>query len=371
MDKFNILLLDDVKENLYSLKMLIEDNFDVNIFLSSDAQGAMKILFENPVDLILSDVQMPDVDGFEFVQYLKEIDTLKSIPIIFITGIYDKDEYKAKGYSLGAIEYITKPINNDLLISKLKIYIDIYNTIKEDKRKLDKAEKLLIQNSKMASMGEMIALIAHQLKQPLNTISLCCQDMTFTYDIGNVNDDFMKRFKDNTKSQIAYMNDTINGFLDFFNPNKRKEEFLIESSINKALDILRGKIVQNNTKIDFDIAQDDLKSFGVQTELTQAILNIINNSLDAFHEQKIIDGEIHIKLFKKEDKNIIILEDNAGGVENNNLNKILEPYFTTKEEGTGVGLYMVKMIVENSFTGELKVSNTQNGLNFIILIDSI
>ena len=104
MEKFTLLLVDDVEENIYSLKMMIEDSFDVNIFSALSAQEGMKILMNENIDLILTDVQMPEIDGFEFVEYLKNIERTKNILVIFITGIYDKDEFKTKGYSVGAVE---------------------------------------------------------------------------------------------------------------------------------------------------------------------------------------------------------------------------------------------------------------------------
>ena len=367
MEKFNILLVDDVSENIYSLKMMIEDSFDVNIFSALSAQEGMEILMNENIDLILTDVQMPDVDGFEFAQYLKDVESTKNIPVIFITGIYEKDEYKNKGYNIGGIEYITKPIDNKLLISKLKIYINIFNTIKTSNEKLHKTENLLIHSAKMASMGEMIGLISHQLKQPLNVLSLYVEDINLSYEYKELNDKYMEDFYKNTKDQIEYMNKTINGFLDFFNPNKKKENFLIKNSIYQSIEILKSKI--DKLEVIFHLNIDkNLELFGVEVELTQVLINIINNSLDAFKEKNIKNPEIFIKLFKKDNKSILIIEDNALGVENNQLEKILEPYFTTKDSGTGVGLHMVKMIIKNSFDGELKVLNTQRGLSFIIFL---
>ena len=162
MNKFNILLVDDVSENIYSLKMMIEDSFDVNIFSALSAQEGMEILMNENIDLILTDVQMPEIDGFEFVEYLKNIEKTKDIPVIFITGIYDKDEYKTKGYNLGAIEYITKPIHDILLNSKLKVYIDFFEKRKLDIELIASKDKVLIHQSKMEEMGEMISVTAHQ-----------------------------------------------------------------------------------------------------------------------------------------------------------------------------------------------------------------
>ncbi len=367
MSKFNILLVDDIPENIYALKLLIEESFDINIFTALKAQEAIEIIMHNNIDLILTDIQMPEIDGFEFAKYLKDMDSTKHIPIIFITGIFEKDEYKNKGYDIGGIEYITKPIDNHLLTSKLKIYIDIYNTIKDSQTKLDKTEDLLIHSTKMASVGEMIGLISHQLKQPLNVLSLYCEDLKLSYDFKELNDKYMEDFYKINKEQIAYMTNTINGFLDFFNPNKVKEDFIINNSIKQAMLILSSKIEKLNISFSLDI-DDEAKTFGAEVELTQVLINIINNSLDVFIDRNIEKPEIFIKLFRKDDKNILMIEDNAGGVENNQLESLLEPYYTTKENGTGIGLYMVKMIIKNSFHSELKVLNTQKGLSFIIFL---
>jgi len=186
MEKFKILLVDDVVENIYSLKMMIEYSFDVEIFSALSAQEGIEILMNEDIDLILTDVQMPEIDGFEFVEYLKNIDKTKDIPVIFITGIYDKDEYKTKGYNLGAVEYITKPINDVLLNSKLKVYIDIFERRKLDEQEIAQKDKVLIHQSKMATMGEMIGVIAHQLKQPLNVLSLYCDDVKTSYQFNEI-----------------------------------------------------------------------------------------------------------------------------------------------------------------------------------------
>ncbi len=367
MDKFNILIVDDIKENIYSLKLLIEESFDVNIYIALSAHDAIETLIQNKIDLILTDIQIPEIDGFEFAQYIKDIDSIKNIPIIFITGIYDRDEYKNKGYDIGGIEYITKPIDNHLLTSKLKIYIDIYNTIKESNKQLDKVQDLLIHNSKMASMGEMIGLISHQLKQPLNVLSLCCDDMNLTYNFDEINDDYMKYFSENTKKQIIYMDTTINDFLNFFNPNKKKENFSISTTIIKAQDILKSKIKLNNVNFNMDI-DETLEILGTQTERLQVIINIVNNSLDAFNERSIKNPEISIKLYTQDTKNILIIDDNAGGIDDTQIEKILDPYYTTKKNGTGIGLYMVKLIIKNNFSGDLKIINSKNGLKFIIFL---
>ncbi|MDY3204784.1 MAG: HAMP domain-containing sensor histidine kinase [Arcobacter sp.] len=181
----------------------------------------------------------------------------------------------------------------------------------------------------------------------------------------NIDEECMKRFSENTKKQINYMDTTINGFLNFFKPNKIKEHFLIKNCIDKTEEILKNKIKLYDAVIHLDI-DEKLEIFGVETELLQVIINIVNNSLDAFKERATKNPEIFIKLYKEKSKIVLILEDNAGGVDKENLDRIQEPYFTTKENGTGIGLYLVEVIIENSFQGKLEVLNGEKGLKFII-----
>lgn len=366
MEKFNILLVDDVPENIYSLKMMIEDSFDVNIFSALNAQEGMEILMREDIDLILTDVQMPDIDGFEFVEYLKNIDKTKNIPVIFITGIYDKDEYKSKGYDLGAVEYITKPIHDVLLNSKLKVYIDIFEKRKLDEQEIAVKDEILIHQSKMATMGEMIGVIAHQLKQPLNVLSLYCNDVKNSYSFNEIDDEFIDDFSNNTKEQIKFLSETIDGFRDFFNPDKQKRTFEINGAIKKAVTLLGNQLEVNKINLKLEVA--DEKVYGIETELEQVILNIINNSTDAFNERNIEDRIISITVLSKSGHTILIMDDNAGGVKEDNLAKLFDPYYTTKSTGTGTGLYMVKLVIKNSFHGDLKINNSDEGLRYIIAL---
>ena len=366
MEKFTVLLVDDVHENIYSLKLMIEDSFDVNIYSALSAQEGIKILMKENIDLILTDVQMPEIDGFEFVEYLKNIDRTKDIPVIFITGIYDKDEYQTKGYNLGAVEYITKPIHDGLLTSKLKVYIDIFEKRKKDESQLVTKDKILIHQSKMATMGEMIGVIAHQLKQPLNILSLYCNDVKDSYKFNEINDNFIDEFSKNTNLQIKFLSETIDDFRDFFNPNKEKREFNIKDAINRSIKLLGNRLSSNG--INLNIELEDEKVYGIETELNQVVLNIINNSIDAFIERNIENKEINVSVFSKKSYTILIIEDNAGGVKLDNLEKLFDPYYTTKSTGTGTGLYMVKLVIKNSFSGDLKISNTQKGLRYVIAL---
>lgn len=147
--------------------MLVEAKFDnVQILSATSANDAISLLMAKEVDLILSDIQMPDVDGFEFVDYIKQLDRTKNIPVIFLTGIYDKGEFQKKGYDLGVIDYISKPIENEILISKLKVFVDIFE---HNKNKNYEIEELNLQREKQKEACSIVKQMSISLH---NTIRL-------------------------------------------------------------------------------------------------------------------------------------------------------------------------------------------------------
>ena len=366
MNTFSILLVDDIEQNLHSLELIIKDSFDVNILTALSAQEGMGILMKEEVNLILTDVQMPDIDGFEFAEYLNGIQRTKDIPLIFITGIYDKDEYQKKGYNLGAIEYITKPIDDVILNAKLKIYIDLFEkSIKKDEE-IEVKNKVLIHQAKMVSMGEMIGIIAHQLKQPLNVLSLYCDDVKDSHKFGEIDDAFVEDFSLNTKSQIKFLSDTVDGFRNFFNPDKSKRVFLLQECIDKTISLVEKQFITSNIQINQNINEESI--YGVITELEQVILNLIVNAKDMFILRSINNAIINISASSNDTHTIIHIEDNAGGTQSNNIDKLFDPYYTTKKEGTGTGLYMVKLIIKTSFEGDLEVENSSEGMKFILTL---
>ncbi len=142
MDNFKILIVDDNKLNIYSLKLLIEDNFDnLEIYEALSVKEAFEILAKENIHLILSDIQMPQMDGFEFIKELYSFDKYKDIPVIFITGIYNDSKYLKKGFKLGVIDYITKPIDDEILTLKLNTYMQLLK--KDTKKKKEDYKNLL------------------------------------------------------------------------------------------------------------------------------------------------------------------------------------------------------------------------------------
>jgi C4-dicarboxylate-specific signal transduction histidine kinase len=223
-------------------------------------------------------------------------------------------------------------------------------------------EKLLIQKSKMAAMGEMISNIAHQWRQPLASISMQIISLELKVTKGDVTTEFLQSFIEKSVKTIQSLSSTIDDFSNFFNPNKKKENFELQQSIKEALSIVSKDLDDLSIKVIFE--DNHLYNYyGHRNELIQVFINIINNAKDAIHSQKIENGEIVIAIAEEKDLYKLTFLDNGGGVPLDIIDRIFEPYFTTKfkARGVGIGLYMSKMIIENSFYGQIHIENKENG----------
>ena len=245
------------------------------------------------------------------------------------------------------------------------------NRVNEEIKKNEEKQKLLFWQSRMASLGQMLANIAHQWRQPLTELNLTLFNMKKA-SIQNNEKKVDELYKE-SKTLISSMSSTIDDFTNFFNPQKEKKSFEIKDAINEALIILRKVIELENIHIQIDVPID-YKVIGVSNELSQVVINLIQNSKDAFIQNDITNRTIIITL-KEElilDKKYALLEvkDNAGGISKENIDKIFDPYFTTKykSQGTGLGLFMSKMIIEKSLEGELSHKNIDDSSLFTISI---
>ena len=614
----NILIVDDNSSNIFSLEALIKDEFNFNIYTALSAKEAIKILITNKIDLILSDIQMPEIDGFEFANYIKGIETLKNIPLIFLTAIYDKSEYKSKGYELGAIDYITKPIEEKILRLKLTKYFEIFqaqnsleeenrhikqllntpnvsyiltdpniegnpviyvndffykftgyfkeevigkslkslqvdNSDEEERKKIKQAlidkvsitailknkkrsgevfyskisispiffpnsdkvqfflaiqndvtdivkekryfetvlntsqaiilvtdgknlerinkrffdlfdfknfddfkskhkcvcelfinkenknylqpkvngmdwndyivsnseviheacmidkngnerifqvessgkifkgedgkdqevitftditqlighKKMLIDQSKFAAMGEMINMIAHQWRQPLTTLTLILDKIYLFNQLKQLDSEKLNTQYEKSIKLIQYMSKTINDFRNFFQDNAIKEKISIKDLINQSYELILPALNKEFISSEITIAED-CKNLVLQlnlSKISQVFLNLYKNSLDEFKVKSIKNPYLETKCYRNNQYLTIEIKDNAGGIPDSIINKIFEPYFSTKSKnGTGIGLYMSKIIIEQQFKGYIQVSNENGGACFKIML---
>ena len=241
-------------------------------------------------------------------------------------------------------------------------------------------DKRLREQSKLAQMGEMISMIAHQWRQPLGAInsavlSIQTKILTHKFDLNNVQDQtnfitFLNKKHAHINEYVQFLSTTIDDFRNFFKPNKAKEFVKLTLPITRALQIVQCSMKKKNITIIQDFQSEDTLSL-YQNEMMQVILNIVKNCEDNFLEKNIPNPEIKITTKKEDDKYIILICDNGGGIDKEIVEKIFEPYFSTKDEknGTGLGLYMSKIIVEEHNKGQLNVLNTDVGACLEIVLN--
>jgi signal transduction histidine kinase/ActR/RegA family two-component response regulator len=247
--------------------------------------------------------------------------------------------------------------------------------LEEELEKNRKQEHLLIQQSKLAAMGEMLGAIAHQWRQPLNILGIKIQKLKHNYKHDEINEEFINTFIDDNKRTINFMSKTIDDFRNFFVQNKDKSLFNISESIYFIVNMLSAQLNAHNIKIDTQIESNNIKVLGYKNEFKQVLINIINNSKDAIltrqESQRELFGKIKIDLHISDDKVIMSISDNGGGIAEDIIDKIFDPYFTTKfeDKGTGIGLYMSKVIIEKNMQGKLEAVNIEDGAKFSITFD--
>jgi signal transduction histidine kinase len=231
-------------------------------------------------------------------------------------------------------------------------------------------DRMLTQQSKLAAMGEMIGNIAHQWRQPLNSVGLIVQDFEDAYEYGELDGEYISNSITDVMKQLDYMSKTIDNFRDFFKPSKNKEFFDIKKSVDEVIEILKIQIQKDNVELVINVEDDIKKAWGYPGEFKQVLLNIINNSRDVFKEKGLENPKIEINIFNSEDGVAIETHDNGGGTPKDVIEKIFEPYFTTKfqSQGTGLGLYMSKMIIEKNMNGKLIAYNKDGGASFKIVL---
>lgn len=240
---------------------------------------------------------------------------------------------------------------------------DITHSIKE--------KEFLIQQSKLAEMGEMVASIAHQWNEPLVEISAQVQKAELNFLLNKMNEKLMSTFVKDTMIQIKYMSETLSDFRNFLKPSTVKKEFLIKKSIDEIFEIIGKQLFYFNIKLSFLYEDENTKIYGYENELKQVLLNIINNAKHKIikkSESSDFKGTISIIIKSDEKFNTINIRDNAGAIDEDIIDQIFEPFFTTKVDGTGFGLYMSKIIVQDNMSGIIEVKNYLDNVEFSIKI---
>ncbi len=240
-----------------------------------------------------------------------------------------------------------------------------YNNLQKEQKNY---EEMLVQQSKLAKSGEMIGNITHQFRQPLNNLSYILMNIKKRYENKKLDEKYFSKKITQANEQLQFLSRTIDDFKDFYTPSKQKEDFIVKEAIQNSITVLSANLKKRNVDLQFKFAtNDEVKVFGIKNELSQVILAILSNANDALKD---IENPLILLDVESSDAEVLIsIKDNAGGIKNKNLSKIFEPYFSTKEEGSGIGLFLAKQIIEESFEGKLEVSNKNDGALFRIAIE--
>ncbi len=277
-----------------------------------------------------------------------------------------KQELQDKEIELQELNKTLESRVNEQTRELLELNQTLEDRVKEEIQKNEAKQKVMFWQSRHASLGQMLGNIAHQWRQPLTELSLSI--FSIKKASLNSNERDVLKFYGESKAIIKNMSNTIDDFTNFFKPDKEKEYFSISDSIKEAIHILDQVIKKEmiNIKSDFE----DVEVLGITNELSQVIINLINNSKDAFVQNSILIKEIDISVKKVDSFALIEIQDNAGGIKSDNIDRIFEPYFTTKHtsQGTGLGLFMSKMICEQGMHGSINVKSKKGITTFSIKI---
>ncbi|ADG91944.1 multi-sensor signal transduction histidine kinase [Arcobacter nitrofigilis DSM 7299] len=351
-----------VKQNEEKYALLFNYSND-GFIISEIINNSTRILSLNSTALKTIGYESSEIlykDFFNLFDQLSLEEIKQSKSLVKTVKLFTKDK-QTRTIELNAIIYSYE--NQNLLFASLRDITE-RTLLKEEKIK---QQNILIQKSKMAAMGEMIGNIAHQWRQPLSQVSGLFFDIESAYDYKELDKKYLQNRVDEANDLLEYMSKTIDDFRNFFNPNSKKELFYLNEAIDNALKIVKSTLTFHHIELIINI-EEDYKIDGYKNEYSQAIMNILSNAKDILLEKNIQNPQIKIYAQKNE-KLCLHIEDNAGGIDDTIINKIFDPYFTTKYDyGTGIGLYMTKMIIEEKMNGTISVKNSHHGAIFSIEI---
>ena len=270
------------------------------------------------------------------------------------------------------LEYLNATLEhrvNEQTKALLELNATLEDRVREEVEKNREKDRFLFQQSRLASMGEMIANIAHQWRQPLSELNITLYKMNKLFHRhGDERDVHFEESYLHAKKIITKMSDTIEDFRSFFSPDRQSELFKLSRVAGEAVDIMQGTLERNEINVVID-TKNDATVEGYFNEFSQVLINLINNSIDAFSIKNIKNRLIYIEIDTSEGRDAIIkLSDNAGGIDASIIHRIFEPYFTTKHAsaGTGLGLYMSEMIIKNSMKGSISATSNAFGVCFTL-----
>ena len=371
-----ILLVDDDTKNL-QVAMNILKNY--NVIYAQNGEKAFELLEKNNFDLILLDVVMPMMDGYNVCSKIKENEKTKNIPIVFLT-LKDDEQDIVNGFELGAVDYITKPFYSEVLLKRVEVHLKIARlmselkhvnsnlnkTVKEQVEQIRQKDEIIVQQSKISAMASIIDVITIQWKKPLDKIKLYLQSLNIK--IENIEDLKSDETFKNTLFEINKLDEIMNDFHKSFNNHKNKENVNLKVSLDNALFLLKDKMKELD--ININIQGDILLSINIVfDEIKHIFSKLLNKSMINFKENSSLNNKfINISFEEINESIFITYEDNAKIYENIQIDRFFLTPSSLLQDDFDLGFYLVKVFIEKNF-GLISIEKTNDGIKYIIRFD--
>lgn len=348
----------------------LEEYFD-EIIIAVDGEDGLLQFQNNKIDFIITDINMPKLNGIEMSKKIKSIN--QDLPILLLSA-YNDTEYFMDSIKLGIEGYLQKPI--DLEQFETILYKTVKNIqvkkeheeykfslemkVKEQLNELRTKDLLIAQQARMAAMGEMIDIIAHQWKQPLNNIKMRSELLSiYETPDGMIEYKYIEEYRNNLSSKLKHLLDTLDEFRNFFRPNYNIKVLSLQSILQSITILLKDELIQNTVNVSIQ-CDDSLYIEANENDIKHLFINLIKNSIDEMIKSEIKYNQRKISIICDgcDDRITINVSDSGKGVADEILPHLFDLNFTTKEDigGSGVGLYMCKQIVQK-YDGEISVTN--------------
>lgn len=362
---FNILLVDKEEETLFLLKDLLKTK-NITIFTKDCTKESFKLILKERIDLIITNTHMPEISGFEMIEFLKKIRNIKEIPFIFFT---EDTTYEQEAYSLGALDYISKNIKYKVLEAKLNIFINLLTKQKNHSNILNKNERIILKLSRAAIIGDITNTIFLNWKKSFDLISSINCNIKFKIGTNNLKDDFLGEKLNTTTAHICNIYkgiDCINSFSEY---TPHETNVILGETMDSAIKIIEPILKEKKIKL-FTHYYTNSDMYIFKNDIIQVFLTILKNSIDTFIGRESINPQITITIQEKLNFQIITFKDNIRNSDKTIENTVLNPDFSNPKSltQTNIEFYICKTLIEKHYQGCILIENKEDGTHFKIIL---